>query len=685
VAKRASKRKSKNPPSPSKKPERSAAPDAAQGDFPWPAAALLVAAVFIAYFPALRGGMLWDDAAHVTRPELQSLHGLWRIWFDLGATQQYYPLLHSAFWIEHKLWGDAPFYYHLLNVLLHAAAACLLLAALKRLKIPGAFLAAGIFALHPVYVESVAWITEQKNTLSAVFYFASLLFYLRFDEERSTRDYFCAAGFFVLALLSKTVTATLPAALLVIFWWKRGRLSWTRDVAPLLPWFALGAVAGLFTAWVERRMIGAQGAAFEFTILQRILLAGRVVWFYIGKIVWPADLLFIYPRWEIDPSSALQYLPLVAAAALAIGLWLVRRRTRGPLAGYLFFAGTLFPVLGFFNVYPFVFSFVADHFQYIASLGIVVTVAAAIVTFAERLPPQPPWVGRAACGIFLALLAVMTLRQSRMYGDLESLYRTTLAKNPACWMCRNNLGMLLSDRGDFQAAIEQYRVALQLRPANPEMHNNLANALMQTGRLEDAVGHYETALKIVPNYADAHHNFAILLLRLGRPAQAADEEEKALKVRPSADGYNNLGTALALLNRVPESMAYFELALRMKPDFIDSYNNLGNALMRLGRTPEAIVRYEQALRIAPGATETEYLLGNALTQANRNVEAIAHYQNVVRRRPDHVDAHVNLGNALYETGRLTEAKQEYEAALRIRPDYPPARENLAALQSRSRR
>ena len=217
--------------------------------------------------------MLWDDSAHVTRPELQSLHGLWRVWFDLGATQQYYPLLHSAFWVEHKLWGDAPFYYHLLNVLLHAAAACLLLAALKRLKIPGAFLAAGIFALHPVYVESVAWITEQKNTLSAVFYFASLLFYLRFDEERGARDYFCAAGFFILALLSKTVTATLPAALLVIFWWKRGRLSLTRDVAPLLPWFALGAVAGLFTAWVERRMIGAQGAAFEFTILQRILLS----------------------------------------------------------------------------------------------------------------------------------------------------------------------------------------------------------------------------------------------------------------------------------------------------------------------------------------------------------------------------------------------------------------------------
>jgi tetratricopeptide (TPR) repeat protein len=686
VAKRATKSRAKDPPPPRTKPQKLASPATRQREFPWAPAALLAAAVFIAYFPALRGGLLWDDAAHVTRLELQSLHGLWRIWFDLGATQQYYPLLHSAFWIEHKLWGDATFYYHLLNVLLHAAAACLLLAALKRVNIPGAFLAAGIFALHPVYVESVAWITEQKNTLSAVFYFTALLFYLRFDEERGLRHYFCALGFFVLALLSKTVTATLPAALLVIFWWRRGKLSWTRDISPLLPWFALGAVAGLFTAWVERRLIGAEGAAFELTLLQRLLLSGQVVWFYVGKIFWPADLLFIYPRWEIDASSVLQYLPLVAAVALAIGLGLLARRERGPFAGFLFFAGTLFPVLGFFNVYPFLFSFVADHFQYIASLGIVVAVSAAVARLAKRLPPLPLWAGRAACGVFLALLATMTWRQSEMYGDLESLYRTTLAKNPTCWMCRNNLGVLLFDRGDIPAALDQYRIALDVRPAYPEAHNNMGNALMQVGRLDEALEHYRTALKLIPTYADARHNIGILSLRAGRPADAVINEQEALTLNPNnAEAENNLGTALALLDRVPESIPRFERALRIKPDFIDAYNNLGNALMRLGRAPEAIARYEQALRVAPGATETEYLLGNALMQAHRSAEAIAHYQNVVRRKPDHVDAHVNLGNALYETGRIPEAKQEYEAALRIRPDYPPARENLATLQAQGRR
>jgi protein O-mannosyl-transferase len=265
-------------------------------------ALLLGGATLIAYFPAIHGGFLWDDDAHVTRPELRSVHGLWRIWFDLGATQQYYPLLHSAFWLEDKLWGEAAVGYHLLNILQHASAAFLLLLILRRLEIPGAFLAAALFALHPVHVESVAWITEQKNTLSAVFYLGAMLAYLRFDEERRTSLYALALGLFVLGLLSKTVVATLPGALLVIFWWRHGRLSWQRDCVPLIPWFALGAAAGLLTAWVERRFIGAEGMAFDFTFLQRALLAGRVIWFYLSKLFWPVDLMFIYPRWEVNPA-----------------------------------------------------------------------------------------------------------------------------------------------------------------------------------------------------------------------------------------------------------------------------------------------------------------------------------------------------------------------------------------------
>ena len=263
---------------------------------------------------------------------------------------------------------------------LHAAAAFLVMLIMRRLGLPGALLAALVFALHPVCVESVAWISEQKNTLSTVFYFSAALLYLHFDRTRRGSHYFLASALFVMALLTQTVTATLPAALLVVFWWQRGRLDWKRDVRPLLPWFALGAAAGLLTAWVERKFVGAEGTDFALTLVERFLVAGRAVWFYLGKLVWPANLMFFYPRWRVDSAEWWQYLyPLAALAALAgCACWPAKRR--GPLAGALIFAGTLFPALGFFNAYPFIYSYVADHFQYIASLGIIVPVAAGLAS-----------------------------------------------------------------------------------------------------------------------------------------------------------------------------------------------------------------------------------------------------------------------------------------------------------------
>jgi hypothetical protein len=243
----------------------------------WFLGLLLVAAVIFAYQPAWHAGFIWDDNAHVTKPALRSLNGLARIWMQLGATQQYYPLVHSVFWVEHRLWGDATVGYHLINILLHAVSALLLVKLLRQLKIPGAWLAAAIFALHPVQVESVAWISELKNTLSGAFYLGSALAYLGFDRNRSGGNYALALGLFVLGLLSKTVIATLPAALLVVFWWQRGKLCWKQDVRPLLPFFIAGIGAGLFTAWVEGKyIIGAESSEFNFSIIERFLIAGRV-------------------------------------------------------------------------------------------------------------------------------------------------------------------------------------------------------------------------------------------------------------------------------------------------------------------------------------------------------------------------------------------------------------------------
>ena len=340
--------------------------------------ALLLTATFAAYYPAWHGGLLWDDDAHVTRSELRSAAGLWRIWFDLGATQQYYPLTHSAYWAQYQVFGDATFGYHAANIALHALSAFLLALTLRRLDVPGAWLAAGVFALHPVHVESVAWITELKNTLSGVFYLGSALAYVRFDDRRESRHYAAALILFVLALLGKTVTATLPAALLVVLWWRRGHLRWRANVRPLVPFFVIGAAAGLTTAWVEETLIGARGAGFELTVIERCLVAGRAVWFYLGTLVWPANLTFVYPRWQIDPQELTQFLYPLAVIALLAALWLLRNRVRAPLAALLIFCGTLLPALGFLNVYPFRYSYVADHFQYLASIPILTLIAAAV-------------------------------------------------------------------------------------------------------------------------------------------------------------------------------------------------------------------------------------------------------------------------------------------------------------------
>ena len=446
--------------------------------------ALLLCATFVAHLPALRGSLLWDDNMHVTRADLRSLHGLWRIWFDLGATQQYYPLLHSAFWLEHCIWGDATLGYHLTNVALHAASACLVVMIVRRLKLPGAWLAGFIFALHPVCVEAVAWISEQKTTLSGVFYLAAALAYLRFDRARRKSQYFLALGLFVLALMSKTVTATLPAAMLVVLWWQRGRLAWRRDVLPLVPWFAVGASAGLFTAWVEStpRLIGAQGPQYALTLAQRLLLAGRVPWFYAWKVLWPANLMFTYPRWKIDAGEWWQYLFPLGLAALAVALGLLARKNRGPLAGFLFFAGTLFPALGFLNVYPFRYSYVADHFQYLAILGIVVPAASGLTVLAGRISPGR--IGAIALpALLLTTLGAATWQQSGIYRDYETLFRATLARNPNSPFLHSNLGvnLMLQPDGMPEAAAE-FEAAVRLEPDGADYHDNLGLALAPVAR-----------------------------------------------------------------------------------------------------------------------------------------------------------------------------------------------------------
>jgi tetratricopeptide (TPR) repeat protein len=651
--------------------------------------ALIFCATVAAYLPALNGDLLWDDGAHLTRPELQSFHGLWRIWFDVGATQQYYPLLHSAFWLEHRLWGNAVAGYHLTNIALHAVSACLVVMIVRRLSLPGAWLAGFVFALHPVYVEGVAWISEQKSTLSGVFCLASLLAYLYFDQTRQKSKYLLATGLFVLALLSKTVTAVLPAVLLVIFWWQRGHLTWRRDVLPLVPWLALGSSTGLFTAWIERTVIGARGTAFLLTPAQHFLLAGRAISFYAGKLLWPADLTFSYAHWKLDPAVWWQWLFPAGTLALAIGLGVAARRHRAPLASFLIFAGALFPVLGLLNVYPFRYSYVADHFQYLASLGIIVPATSVLIVLLDRTSAGK-MVTVTLSAMLLLVLATLTWRQAGAYRDVETLYRQTLARNPDSWLAHNNLSVILLNRpGGLQAAIAESQAALRLEPGYHEGHNNLGSALLQLpSRLPDAITELQESLRIKPDYADAHNNLGTALSRMpGRLPDAIAEYQEALRIRPDyAEAHNNLGGAFTHIpGRLPDAIAEYQAALRIRPDNPEAHENLASAYARIpGRLPDAIAEHLAALRIRPDYAEAHYNLGNAVAQTpGRLQDAITEYQAALRIKPDYAEAHYNLGLTLSQIpNRLPDAIAEYQAALRLRPDNASTHNNLGAALSR---
>lgn len=528
--------------------------------------AVLAVATLLAYRPAWNGALLWDDAAHVTRPHLRSLGGLARIWLEAGATQQYYPLTHTAFWLQHRLWGDDTLGYHLAGLALHLLAAFLLYAVLRRLETPGALLAAAVFALHPVQVETVAWISELKNTLSGALFFGAALAYLGFDEGRRKRAYALALGLFALALLAKTVVAVLPVALAAALWWRRGRLDGRRDLLPLVPFLVLGFSAGLLTAWVEKRfVIGGLAVHFGLDPVERLLLAGRAFLFYLGKLAWPADLVFLYPRWEISRDAWQAWLFPAGAALLFVAAWAVRRSWRGPLAALVFFGAALLPALGFVDVYPFRFSFVADHFQYLACAGPIALACGAAAAWAGRRGAALRRAGSAAAVLLAGGLAFLSTRQARIYTDAETLWRATVERNPGCGLAWNNLGVLALERGDDGEAERLFSESLRRSPEYEAALNNFGYVLARRGRTAEAIGYYERALAVWPAYPDAHVN---------------------------------LGNALFVTGRADEAVAHYETALAERPDLLEPRNNIGLALVAIGRPAEAVPHLEAALALA---------------------------------------------------------------------------------------
>jgi Tfp pilus assembly protein PilF len=581
--------------------------------------ALVLCATIFAYLPSLSGALIWNDSDYVTAPGLRSLHGLALIWTKPGATQQYYPLLHSAFWLQHRLWGDNPLGYHVVTVLLHALSAVLLALVLQRLftvantrRYPGAeWIAALLFALHPVHVESVAWISEQKNTLSLALYLGSAFLYLGFERTRRPGAYIAATALFTASLLSKTVTATSPAALLVVAWWRHGKVEWKRDVVPLLPWLAIGAALGLFSGWVEKTYVGAHGSDFDVSAAGRLLVAGRAIWFYAANLAWPFALNFIYPKWSIDPGALWQWLFPAGAMAVAVVLWAVRSRSRGLLAAYLVFVGSLFPALGFVTLYGARYSWVWDHWQYLPDISLITLAAAGIVSAWSRLPAAARSVGPAGIAVASVAIGALTWSHCGMFHDNETLYTQTIERNPGSWMAHNNLGLAWSKLpGRLDDAIAQYQEALRLKPDVAETHTNLGSALAQVpGRTNDAIAEYREALRLEPGYSDAHFYLANALAQTGQVPDAIHQYEEALRVEPDLpEANNNLGMLLCRTGKTEEGLRHIEAAIRIQPNFAQAHFSRGVALLQSGRRDEAVLEFERVLQIQPGNPQAERVL-----------------------------------------------------------------------------
>lgn len=515
------------------------------------AAALLVLAC-VSCWPALDGAFLWDDDAYVSQnPALRDGAGLVRIWVEPGATPQYYPLVFTSFWVEWQAFGAWTVPYHLTNLLLHAASGLLVWRLLVRLAPAGlageelerlAWAVAAAFVVHPVCVESVAWITERKNVLSLALYLGATAAWQRFSPAASGigaapawRWYAAALGLYVGAMLAKTVTSTWPAAMLVLAWWKRGRLE-RRELAALAPAFAIGLLFAWTTVTLERDHVGAAGEAWALSPLARLLLAGRIAWFYLGKLLLPVPLAFVYPRWDPDPALPANWAwsPLLLAALAAL-LLLRARLGRGPLAAALLWLGTLVPALGFFDVYPFLFSWVADHFQYHAMPALLAALVTGAGLALRRLPEQSRRLGPLLLGCWLLSLALLARNHAATFTDREALWRATLAENPDAWLAHNNLGNLLADRGEVAEAAEHYAQAVRLAPGQPSHRLNFAWACSRLGRVREADEQFEAALALEPDAAQVHFTWGEHLERTGRLEQAAARFEQALRLDPGAE------------------------------------------------------------------------------------------------------------------------------------------------------
>ena len=663
--------------------------------------AILIAAICFIYFPALRGDWLWDDDLYITHnAALRTVRGLEAIWLA-PAGVNYFPVTFSVQWLQWHLWQDRTLGYHLTNLALHGAASLLVWRLLRRLGLRHAWFGGLLFAVHPVCVESVAWISELKNTLALPPLLLSVLAYMNWEEsggpgreKAAAGSYGLALGGFVLAMLCKSTAAMFPLLLLLYGWWKRGRLD-RRALVSVGPFLAVSLGLGLATLWFEHHRAMATGAGPGWPLGARTAVAGMSAFFYLGKGLFPGELLANYPRWRLDHLTLVSWLPGLGLVLLLIGLGRMRRNeSRAVLLGLGWFWGNLLPVSGLVRMSYQDISWVADHFAYLSLVGLAGLGAAAWDAGEEWIGAEPPGPARRGTGILVLLGAVAVplawMAESHAYarvfrGPLP-LWEHTLAGNPNSWAARDNRGAALVAQGRLAEGIAEFKREVDVRPDGPKGHYNLGTALEGSGDLAGALRQYRMALALQPDYGDALDNFGEALGRAGRYTEAVSVLEKAIRLSPdNPNAQVNLGLALAAEHDGPGAIAHYHMALRQQPDNAEAWNNLGIALAEGGDRPGAIRAYREAVRLRPTFVAAEENLGDALRLQGDRGAAQAHYAAAVRLDPGSVRGQLGLAIMLAGAGDLPRAVARYQAVLRERPDLAEVHNQLGLLLARLHR
>ena len=612
-----------------------------------PAVLVLGLLAGVCYLPAmLWGGLVWDDDIWSQSQAIQEWSGLGTIWSwpsRIHREVHYWPLTYTTFWLEHKIWGLEPAGYHVVNVLLHLLNSLLLWQVLLRLAVPGAWVVAAVFAVHPLHVESVAWIIERKDVLSGLFYLTAVLVWLRFLEQPRPWRYGLALLLFVAGLLSKSIVVTLPAALLIVQWWKTARIT-GKDLQRLAPFFlvALLITAGDLYSYDLGRY------DLDYSWPERILIASRALWFYAGKLVWPADLSVIYPLWNIKLGDPWAWLYLAAAMALAAVLWFTRHRIgRGPLAGALFFAVTLSPTLGFVNYGYMQYSLVADRFQYLACIGVMAVIIGAAVHGASRLSGRLKMGAAGLLMVMLALLGTTTWRQAGIYRDKFTFFSHIVSLNPEARSAHRNLSIALMSAGRLEEALAAARIASEQRPDFTEPYFLLGEILVKLNRLDDAKKNFSRALEIDPHQVKTLHEFAEFCF-----------EQK----------------------RYREALDLFRILLEVDPDNATAHSNLGATLHSLGRRDEVEEHLLRALQIAPRHKEALGSLAWLRFEQKRYREALDLFRILLEVDPDNATTHSDIGVTLYHLGQSEAALRSFKQALSLDPTLETARANLREIR-----